>query len=137
MAIEKYLGIEYKHLGRGLDAGDCLNLPLLFYKDEFGINVENNQVYAEDWYLDTPTLILDNLKNLGFVDVPIKVLNYGDVLVFKWRNTPSHLGIYIGGGNFLHTGAHGTGLSSVFSGAWARRVHSVWRLGGLYDHKSN
>ena len=129
MAIaDKYFSIEYEYGARGWEKGDCLNLPQLFYEEEFGISIDIQQYsYEEDWYAGDENLIVDNIEDNGFVKFVGPAFELGDIIIFNWRNKPSHLGIYLEGGFFIHTGLHGTGVSSILTNTWGRRVHSQWR----------
>lgn len=65
-------------------------------------------------------------------------LQAGDVITFNYGSGVSHIGIYIGGGNFVHASGYGSGVRgqyptqyvmvSELDGYWSRYVYNYRRL---------
>ena len=136
MALDlvKYLRIKYKHLGRGFVEGDCLNLGLLFYKEEFGKELEAIAAftdYSENWAKEGQDFFLKLYKNFGFKKVKDDY-RYGDVLFVLTGSAVSHIGIVVDPeqGYFIHTTKLGTAVHNYMAGEWATRIHSAVRYKG-------
>jgi cell wall-associated NlpC family hydrolase len=127
---KNYLGIKYKHLGRGFEEGDCLNLVLLFYQGELGINLPDFTDYDEDWAGRGKNYFLEMYRNYEFRKLrKNKEYKYGDVLLFHTRSAVAHCGVVVDPENFyfLHTMKNGTAINSFFVGEWAERLKTVLR----------
>lgn len=62
--------------------------------------------------------------------VPIDHLRPGDLVFYStYEPGASHVGIYLGNGNFLHTGSStGVTVSSAFTGYWGARYYGACRI---------
>jgi len=123
-----YLSLAY---GKGAGRVDCFQLVRLFYEREFGISIPNLD-YPEDWYNDTPNLIIENYKSYGFTECA-NDSSYGDVVVFYVNNVPRHLGIMIKSNYFLHSTKNGVAVHSITSGKWLSRVAIKLRHKGVLN----
>jgi cell wall-associated NlpC family hydrolase len=114
--IEKDSFVEYSpqgkippYIGRPFQIGvqDCFTLLRDYFKNELGIEFAD---YARDenWETANPDLYEKNLEKEGFVKIitepPFEKFTRNDVIFMKFNNTPfpSHVGIYLGNGTFLH-----------------------------------
>ena len=124
-----YLKIRYQHLGRGWEAGDCFNLGLLFYRQEFGLELPDFTNYAEDWAAQGKDYFMRMYRDYGFVRVRDKEYAYGDVLFLTTRSQVSHIGIVVDPvqGYFIHTTKCGTAVHNYLVGEWASRVFGAVR----------
>jgi len=57
-------------------------------------------------------------------------LEAGDILFFRFRGQPSHVGLYIGHGRFIHAPAHGQRVSyaSLHNEFWRERLVKIGRF---------
>ncbi len=57
-------------------------------------------------------------------------LEAGDILFFRFRGLPSHVGLYIGHGRFIHAPAHGQRVSyaSLHNEFWRDRLVKIGRF---------
>jgi cell wall-associated NlpC family hydrolase len=128
MEYIKYLQIKFSHLGRGFTEGDCLNLIILFYQHELGIELPDKTDYPYDW--KEQNYFLELHKDWGFrqVDMP----EFGDVALFNGLGTDvvSHCGVVIGNHEFLHTSRHGTAIHQYIYGGWADKLYGFFRYKG-------
>ena len=113
---KKYLGTPYRSGQTGPNGFDCSGFTQFVYK-QHGINVtRTTKTQAKDGVL-----------------VARKDLQTGDLIVFK--NTTrsggiSHVGIYVGDGQFIHSSSFGGGVKfdSINSNYYSPRFHSARRV---------
>src|SRR5699024_1707968 len=102
-SAKKHLGKKYVYGGNVPNSIDCSGLMVYVYK-EFGINLPRTTSAQ---------------ANVG-IRVSKSNLKVGDLIVFSntYKAGPSHTGIYIGNGNFIHAANERTGVttSSINSG---------------------
>ena len=109
-------GVPYR-LGGDDHAGlDCSAFTQLTYRELFGIAIPR----------DTSAQ-----RAAGRVLPPAQALP-GDLLFFNTGRADRHVGIYMGGKQFLHVSTRaGVMISSLAEDYWARRFVSVVRIGRL------
>lgn len=97
--IESYLGAPYKKGGSSKKGMDCSGFVIKVYKEYAGFNLPHN---SEKLF-----------KLVEKVDK--EKLRYGDLVFFsEYGFLPSHVGIYIGKGKFVHsTKEYGVIVSSL------------------------
>ncbi len=91
----KYLGASYRSGGSGPRVFDCSGLTQYVYK-QHGINISRSSV---DQANDGTKVSKENLQ-------------VGDLLIFSntYKKGPSHTGIYLGNGQFIHASTPSTGV---------------------------
>ena len=111
----KYLGYRYVFGGATPRGFDCSGFIYYVYNRQMGMAVGR----------DT-----DALLNSG-VRVSRANLQVGDILIFAntYKPGPSHAGIYIGGGRFIHAENESTGvvISSLSTSYWTNHYYSAVR----------
>jgi cell wall-associated NlpC family hydrolase len=116
----QFVGYRYVYAGKSPAAGgfDCSGFV--------------HWVYGQTIEVFTGWTAADNSR-FG-IEVPLDALEPGDILV--WANTympgPSHSGIYIGGGRFVHAANEGTGvtINGINEAYYAKRFYSARRFVG-------
>jgi cell wall-associated NlpC family hydrolase len=112
-------------------ARDYLGTPYVFGADgpdSFDCSGFTRYVFARHDIALPRTSI--NQASAG-VRVPLAERRKGDLLVFvdTWRPGISHVGIYVGDGEFIHaTTRQGVSYANLQSTYWGSRLHSVRRL---------
>jgi cell wall-associated NlpC family hydrolase len=107
-------GVPYRLGGDDPGGLDCSAFTQLTYRDLFGITIPR----------DT-----NAQRAAGRVLPPTQALP-GDLLFFNTGRTDRHVGIYMGGKQFLHVSTRaGVMISSLSEAYWAQRFVSVVRIG--------
>lgn len=111
-SFRKYIGIPYKTYGRDLKGVDCYGLILLIYKEHLGIELPDPNTY-KSWaesheYLNAFYSESENVVSWYHkLWTPIEGVPhpYDVVLIrlFEELEPPSHIGLYIGDGKFIHS----------------------------------
>lgn len=118
------------YVGRPFIPGslDCFSLVVDYYKKEYNLSIPNidHPIRYEKWerIIQNPTamyakyktdvnLVEHTLINAGFAKV--KQPERGDILLFKLiKDAVTHIGVYIGGNNYLHHPADTKSLISPY-----------------------
>ncbi len=112
---KKYLGASYRRGGSGPGHFDCSGLTQFVYK-QHGIQLSRSST----------SQALDGIK------VSRENLQVGDLLIFSntYKSGPSHTGIYIGDGKFIHASTPSTGviISDLNSGYYQKHFSYGRRL---------
>ena len=100
--VEDYLGTPYKRGGRDRYGLDCGNLVTAIYRDYGGVRVPSTT---------------RALYRLPYEVVP-DALAAGDLVFFGFgTDAPTHVGIYMGGGRFVHASETGGVVYSALNQA--------------------
>lgn len=123
--VDKYIGIPYKKNGRDLNGCDCYGIVCMFYMDHFGIKL-NQYVYDE---IDAVTKNYTDEIELNWREVSEPVV--GDVVYFNMLGHPMHVGVYIGGGKFIHNFSESgsSTIADINHNKWKQRLIGFWRYG--------
>jgi cell wall-associated NlpC family hydrolase len=124
MDIKKYIGIPYKVHGRDPEEGlDCYGLALLLFRER-GIKLPDLP------YLDTETET--NRRVMGSLEttipnIPLERPEPFCVIEFTVLGEPSHIGIYLEHGKFIHA-SRGAGVVVDKLCRWSKRVKGYYRV---------
>lgn len=114
---EQYVGTPYRWGGSSPAGFDCTGFVMWVY-GQFGVGLPHNEAGQ-----------LASGEPVGADD-----LQPGDVLVFAntYRRGLSHVGIYVGDGQFVHAAdeRHGVTVSSLWDGYWGPRFVGASRAIG-------
>jgi cell wall-associated NlpC family hydrolase len=124
----KYLGVKFRHMGRGPNVLDCAGLILRAYAD-IGVKLPDLKHYGREPHKDglrgaVVRALGDNLNRPPIV---------GDVLLMAFDRDPHHLGIvgdYMYGGlSLIHAyGDVGKVVEHRLDYAWRKKVLEVYRM---------
>ena len=120
----KYIGIPYKVKGRTMDAIDCYGLVIKFYEDIFNIHLPDYGRSIDDNPDAVSRTVIDSRGEWTRVENP----QFGDVAIFNIAGKPIHIGLFIGGDDFLHC-LHGRNscIENLQNLSWKRRLDGFYR----------
>lgn len=119
----EFLGTPYHHQakvkGLGVDCGQLI----LAVAQELNLVSPTMRVtnYSTEWHLhNTEEKMLNMLEQFNCVEKT--TLEIGDIVCFKFGRVCSHLGIYLGEGQFIHARIdQGKVVINSLSGDWLKR----------------
>jgi cell wall-associated NlpC family hydrolase len=124
MNISKYIGTPYKQHGRSIEEGlDCYGVVILIYKEQ-GIKIPD--IYYPDTDIATNKRIMESLEST----IPNKKLDKPEpycIIEFTVLGEPSHVGIYIGNNEFIHS-SQKTGVVIDKLWRWEKRIRGFYRV---------
>jgi cell wall-associated NlpC family hydrolase len=124
MDIKKYIGCKYLPHGRNPGEGlDCYGLAICIYRD-MGIALPD-PLYS-DTDAETNKRIMQSLE-VAIPNVKIDSPEEGCIIEFTVFGEPSHIGIYIGHGDFIHA-SKTTGVVVDKLCRWQKRVKGFYRI---------
>jgi NlpC/P60 family len=117
--VKKFVGIPYRRGGAGPKGMDCSGFTQKVFLKLFGIALPHNSV--------------EQSKLPSLVQVPTQDLQTGDLLFFgPKKKRINHVGIYLGGGKFIHAGRRaGVTIADLHTNYWRSRFIVSKRAEGL------
>lgn len=116
MDLSKYVGREYEDY-------NCFDLAKEFYRDFYDLNIQH---YFEGERVppkhEIECLIKSSIGDFEKVQSP----KFGDVIAIKLYGYTSHIGIYVGEGEFLHS-IQGTGSCLDKISRYERMIDGYYR----------
>ena len=124
MNIRKYVGCKYAPHGRDPKTGlDCYGLAICIYRD-MGITLPD-PLYADTEH-ETNKRILESLETT-ILNEKLEEPEPGCIIELNVLGEPSHIGIYIGNGDFIHASRKaGVVVDKLFR--WEKRVRGFYRV---------
>jgi len=115
--MDKYLGVRYRYGGTGVTGMDCSGFVSRVFNDALNIKLPRSSAAQ---------------AKVG-VAVGKANLQFGDLVFFKIRrNRISHVGIYVGDGNFVHASTKlGVIVSSLSEPYYKRTYATARRIGKI------
>lgn len=113
-------------VGVPYEKSNCWETARDFYALVFGIELKHYCDQAPESRTDIQNLIFSNIGDF----VEVKEMQFGDLLLIRLRGIESHIGIFVGGGKFLHS-AKGTGSAIDRLEKWKHLIV------GIYRHRSD
>lgn len=127
--LAKYLGVVYKHHGRGLSGLDCYGLILKIFEDQ-GVKLwDIHEDYNQEWSWQGKNLFIENYAREWEA---VKEPAFLDVVCFKnSKGVVNHAGIVLGENKFIHAVRAGVVVSKVTDREWQKRCVGFYRYKGL------
>jgi cell wall-associated NlpC family hydrolase len=124
MDIRKYVGCKYVPHGRDPETGlDCYGLAICMYRD-MGITLPD-PAYV-DTEMETNRRILNSLEST-IRNEKLEEPEPGCIIELDVFGEPSHIGIYIGNGDFIHAQKK-TGVAVDKLYRYTKRVRGFYRV---------
>lgn len=134
MKLADYIGIPFKARGRTRAGLDCYGLVCLIYEEVYGIRLPTYEgAYRNHLDSRIPALVLDARETAVWTRVPHGTPCYqGDVLVFRIRGNPTHVGMAINNTTMIHADVKcGVVREDFRTPIWAPRIMSRHRYRGV------
>jgi len=129
--INKALRVKFKDKGRDYSGWDCWGPSRCGYKDILGVELPS---FIDDYVNAGDTkasrriihdIILSQKHNWEPVDKPQAL----DVILFRFGDTETHLGLMVGKNKFIHCEKIiNTVIERIDSAKWEKRIEGVYRL---------
>jgi cell wall-associated NlpC family hydrolase len=98
--LAPYVGIPYRSHGRGRDGCDCWGLVMLFYREQYGIELQGfSEAYADAGDQARVSSLLQIGRRFW---EPVAEPFTGDLYLIRIGRWFSHVGIVLSDGEFLH-----------------------------------
>lgn len=124
---EQYLSLPFADLGRDRSGVDCWGLVTLAYREQRGIDLPS---YTERYAslaerAEIASVMVDGRSLWAPVPRPAE----WDVIMFRRAWGPSHVGIVVGSGQFIHASqsAGAVLIERYNAGRWARTLEGFYR----------
>lgn len=133
----KYVGIQFKDRGRDILGCDCWGLVRIILYNEFNLtfpSLLDGYKHYEDAEAIKKMYQEQQLKE-EWVKVESGEEKLGDVIVFRIRNYPCHVGLIVTNGMMLHIerGANST-FVPYLNPRWKNRIDGIYRPKDLVDN---
>ena len=124
--FEKVIQIPFEERGRGWNGVDCWGLVRLVASEYFDLDYPE---YAEDYQNISDVKELSRLLRQHQVDFrEVSFPEPGDIVLLRISGAASHVGIFIGGGKFIHAEINiGVNVGELSSPIWAKRILGYYR----------
>lgn len=118
-SLSTYIGLPY-------ETTDCFQLAQKFYIEQFEVQLKHYYSEMPEDRQEIENLIYSNVGDFDRVDSP----EFGDLIILKILGIESHVGVYIGKDNFIHS-VKVTGSCMDRLDRWKGRVTGFYRLKGI------
>jgi cell wall-associated NlpC family hydrolase len=126
MNLLNYIGIPYEERGEPPKSADCWTLIRHFAKNELGLSLPAYMYSASTILSDAAELLAT--KPLGDEWESLQQPQEGAVLLFTLAGATTHCGLYLGGGDFLHTLAgRQSCVERLTDNSWNKRLAGIYR----------
>lgn len=123
------LKVPYRHRGSSRKGCDCTGLLLAIMKELGFLKTYKLPLYGVDW--NTHAGADDRVvKELEKFASKVTRLQVGNIIVFEWKDCPSHVGIYVGQHLFVHClrNAGKVEKLSLLTKEWKNRTYAIYEL---------
>jgi hypothetical protein len=124
--VSTYLSIPFREKGRSTDGVDCWGLVRLVYAERFGVSLpdlSDRYTASDDGPVVEGVLTSEAAPGGSWRLRDGSPMEIGDVGVFRIRGLPSHVGVAVSEGRFLHSlRGVGTAIEDWSSPVWKHRL---------------
>lgn len=129
MTLAKYIGVPYQPRGVFPDAADCYTLIKAYAFLELGEHWPDFMYDIDTYRLEEATAHIIREMELGHRWTKLTQPERGAMLIFLLNGFPTHCGIYLGDGDFLHTLAGRTSCLERLE-TWQKSLVGIFRWAG-------
>lgn len=125
-------GFKAPLIGREFCKGtlDCYALVKDWFKETRNITLPD-YVRPEVWFEEGRSILTENFKAFGFVEIDLAELTEGDCILMQHGATvPNHCAVYIGEGMILHHVLNRLSSRDVYGGFWRKISVKYLRYAG-------
>lgn len=121
-----YIGLPFKSLGRDRSGLDCWGMIYLVYREIFGVDVPQYREYADAYDIEEVSALIRGELVTRWREVSRE--DMGDVVLFRVRGEPCHVGLVIARAKFLHS-FEGTQscMERYDAPKWRQRIFGFYR----------
>jgi cell wall-associated NlpC family hydrolase len=129
ISSRKYLGTHWEHMGRSVFGIDCTGLLVCSIRDAGGEVMDLNEYDFSDMYEELLKILRSQC-----IEISVKDIQEGDLLVFRAYRIYNHCGIYCGNSKFIHA-LNKTNIKQVIeselASVWLNSLTHVFRYKGV------
>jgi cell wall-associated NlpC family hydrolase len=125
LAANKFIGVPYVDKGKCMAGADCLGLVRMVTNEIFNKRLPDldYEYYSSNDIAATSECYAASKDSFRQVNDPV----LGCIVMFNVLGCPSHCGIYLGNGLFLHTLAgHDSAIERLMSVTWKNRIEGYY-----------
>ena len=126
--LSKYIGIPFVSEGRELSGCDCWGLTLIFYKEQFNIDLKDYKIPAVECSRISAQIKSEIKTSKSWQEA--KNREFGDIVLMNLSDPEdiNHIGLYIGQGVVLHTVEKcNSSTFKMVDEFWGKRIVSFYR----------
>lgn len=127
--LGKYIGLPFLEGGRNANGLDCWGLVCLFYKNERGIDLNEETSYQIKNKKSCQVFANETKENFQRVKKP----RFGDLVSLTISGFEAHVAIYIGNGMILHSWNKTNSIYENIKPVWDKRIAGYYRHKGFSD----
>lgn len=128
---QSFVGVPFHHQGRNGVGVDCIGLVMLAAnRCKLHVHGKPLKDYDRTDYGREPSPpYLDEMLEHCFEPVSMERLQVGDILLFRILKQPQHVGVYLGGNQFVHAyEPHGKVKIDFLEKRWKHQCCGAYRI---------
>ncbi len=127
--MERFVGIPYIPHGRDYDGADCWGILFLYFRDVLGTPIPSYSAEMRELEFHrheiSQLIVAEKGQQWTEVDMPAS----GDCVLMRVGRDESHVGVFIGGGQMLHSeGPHPSQIERIGDMRWRSRIVGYFRF---------
>jgi len=126
--MERFVGIPYAPHGRSYEGADCWGILFLYYRDVLGVAIPSYSVEMRDveFHRHEISQLVAAEKGQHWIEVDAPAR--GDGVLMRVGSDESHVGVFIGNGQMLHSeGPHPSQIERMGDMRWRSRITGYFR----------
>lgn len=127
--MRELIGIPYLDRGRTVAGCDCWGLAMLYHAER-GVTLPDfaDAYESAEQSQSVASVVAAHRADAGWLEVSPQDWAPGDLLLMRMHGHPCHVGVFVGGGMFLHTlRGHNSALQRLSDVRYRSRIVGAWR----------